>query len=308
LGGRRTRSSVPADADRNAGGIFIGEAKSMNIYLAVGEADLRVHLTGSLITSGFRVSSFADPASLYEAALAAPCDIAVIDASIRNKQGLSILAVLRRSMGAGIIALLDNAAIETRLECLEYGADACVARSLDARELIAQLRALQRRLKEVKRPARANGRHGWALDDDGWVLRAPGGTTLPLTTAERAFFVRLCQKPGRPVSRAELMSSLGVDPNRGDPHRIDVLVNRLRRKASSFNVRLPLHSVRGKGYALTVDSISSDRPAVLARESNAEFASSLHGMPRRPVASTASHPSPARPSSISSAVPVAPDP
>jgi two-component system response regulator PhoP len=268
----------------------------MNIYLAVGDADLRVKLTGSLISGGFRASSFADPASLYEAALAAPCDIAVIDASIGNGEGLSILARVRRSIGSGVIALVASAAIEPRLECLEYGADACVARSPDARELMAQVRALQRRLNEVKRPAKADARRGWALDDDGWVLRAPGGTALPLTTAERAFFARLCQKPGEPVSRAELMSSLGVDPNRGDPHRIDVLVNRLRRKAGTFSVRLPLHSVRGKGYTLTVDSISSGRSADLARESNA--AAAPHRMPRRPVASTASLPSPRRQSSI----------
>jgi DNA-binding response OmpR family regulator len=61
---------------------------------------------------------------------------------------------------------------------------------------------------------------------------------------------------GQAVSRDEIISSLGGNPRYADPHRIDVLVNRLRQKAGAIDMMLPLHSVRCKGYALALDTSS----------------------------------------------------
>src|SRR5262249_36163514 len=133
----------------------------------------------------------------------------------------------------------------------------------------------------------ANGRTNWALEEDGWLLRVPLGNELSLTTAERGFLLRLCHSPGDPVSRAELISSLGGDPRCADPHKIDVLVNRLRRKAGLARMNLPLHSVRGKGYALTTQFIRTGQRVSVSREAEAAAPSLVRARswttaPRRP--------------------------
>jgi DNA-binding winged helix-turn-helix (wHTH) protein len=124
-------------------------------------------------------------------------------------------------------------------------------------------------------------RAGWRLFEGGWKLRDPIGTELLLTTAERAFLRCLFQASGEPVSRAELISRLGGDPQSADPHRVDVLVNRLRRKAAAFGMQLPLHSVRGKGYTLTTDSVRTDDDLVLAPQPD-PAATTFDGFAPRP--------------------------
>jgi hypothetical protein len=74
---------------------------------------------------------------------------------------------------------------------------------------------------------------------------------MQLTTAERAFLGCLIAARGAPATRDALLESLGDDSCEADPHRIDVLVNRLRRKAANLGMTLPLHAVRGRGYVLS---------------------------------------------------------
>jgi DNA-binding response OmpR family regulator len=118
------------------------------------------------------------------------------------------------------------------------------------------MRAIHRRIDCVKAPAPEAPRGNWTLNEGGWVLRDPAGSELHLTTSERALLLCLIRMHGQPVSRDEIISSLGGNPRYADPHRIDVLVNRLRQKAATMNITLPLHSVRCKGYALAVDASS----------------------------------------------------
>jgi len=137
------------------------------------------------------------------------------------------------------------------LRSFECGTDACLVKPIDSRELAAQLRVLDRRLTCAMKPVLDTA---WRLEQGGWSLRDPSGNELPLTTAERQLFLKLFERPGETVSRAELLASLGSDPQFADPHRIDVLVNRIRRKAIGLRMSLPVHSVRGQGYVLIVDA------------------------------------------------------
>ena len=157
------------------------------------------------------------------------------------------------------VMLADPDAAETRLECFACGADAFVVRPIEVRELAAQLRAIRRRIADTRAPEVADGHGGWGLAEGGWVLRDPRGNELPLTTAQRAFVLRLIEAGDQPVSRLALISSLGSNPRDADPHRVDVLVSRLRQKASALGMTLPLHSVRGQGYVFTIDPGRSER-------------------------------------------------
>jgi DNA-binding response OmpR family regulator len=157
----------------------------------------------------------------------------------------------------------------------ESGADAHLAKPIDPRELTAQLRALHRRLAGARREPATTGSGAWLLKQDGWVLEDPHGREMHLTTAERAFIGCLIASRGAPASRDELLESLGDNPRDADPHRIDVLVNRLRRKAASLGVALPLHAVRGRGYML-----ANENGAMPVAHELARIAASAGAAPR----------------------------
>jgi len=226
--------------------------RASGVYLVSGDAASRTELAAGLAGEHFLVSTFADAASFYRTMSAAPCELVIIDALLDGANVLSITEHLRRDLAIGIVMLSDSDALETRLEAFERGADALLVKPIDVRELAAQLRVVRRRLDTAGKVTSIAPAGGWLLEQGGWVLRDPAGNALPLTTSEREFFLRMFRVPGETVSRSELIACLGSDPQKADPHRIDVLVNRIRRKAAALNMELPLRSVRGKGYILTI--------------------------------------------------------
>ncbi|MEN4901903.1 helix-turn-helix domain-containing protein [Luteimonas sp. TWI1416] len=91
----------------------------------------------------------------------------------------------------------------------------------------------------------------WRLDGHGWHLVSPNGHSIDLTLAEQRLLARLAVCPGHPVARATLIHCLADDIDTFDPHRLEVLVHRLRRKCSRrAGTDLPLRTVHGLGYML----------------------------------------------------------
>jgi DNA-binding response OmpR family regulator len=64
---------------------------------------------------------------------------------------------------------------------------------------------------------------------------------------------KLMQSPNQVMSRESLISVLADDLSTFDPHRVDSLIHRLRRKVlAELGESLPLDSVHGTGYLLAV--------------------------------------------------------
>jgi DNA-binding response OmpR family regulator len=225
----------------------------------MGDGGSRERIATGLAGQGFAVSAYADAASFYRDIAACGCELVVIDAALGDENGLSMASHLRSNPNIGIVVLVASTSVEARLKGFECGADACLVDPIDVRELIAQLRVVHRRI--CGQSGTEHRSDDWSLVNGGWALCDPAGNELPLTTAERTFVRRLAQTPGETVSRAELIACLGGDPLDADPHRIDVLVNRMRHKASALSMVLPVHSVRGKGYAMAT-GVGASPPGV----------------------------------------------
>ncbi len=218
------------------------------VYVVGDDAASRERLVFWLARAGFRPSAFADADAFQQTFAASRCDLVVIDTE--REHGLALTNLLSGYAGIAVVVLSSQHEVGARVESFESGADVHLVKPVDPRELTAQLRALHRRLAGATRPQPAAGSGSWLLKQDGWLLEDPHGSQMHLTTAERAFLGRLIASRGAPASRDELLESLGDNPRDADPHRIDVLVNRLRRKAMSLGMTLPLHAVRGRGYVL----------------------------------------------------------
>jgi two-component system, OmpR family, response regulator PhoP len=91
----------------------------------------------------------------------------------------------------------------------------------------------------------------WRLDGRGWCIVAPRGTGIELNLAERQVMTMLIAAAGAPVSREALIAALVNNVHDFDPHRLEMLVHRLRRKCMRLaGEELPLRTVRGVGYVL----------------------------------------------------------
>lgn len=231
--------------------------------VAVVGADIgqRDGLLPELARDGFEVEVFGDATGFYRRALARAFDLLIVDVDLPDEDGLGIVAHMREAdPRLGVVVLASAATRDRHLQALRMGSDAFFPRPIDLELLMASLRGLARRLDAAgsKPPAPApsalrGASAGWRLAPDGWSMATPTGQLLSLTRPERTVMLLLDEHRGQPVERRRLVAALTPDAMEFDPHRLDALVHRIRRKAGIVAPDaspLPLLSVRGTGYVL----------------------------------------------------------
>jgi len=172
----------------------------------------------------------------------------------------------------GIVVASNFRSYEGRVRAIRCGADTCLPKDSQPEEIAAALYAIGRRVGAVAVPGipaedaqappdpslatdPAPGPAGkWRLLSQGWVLADPNGMRLSLTTSERDLMLLLLREPGRKVPREELVGACaGANIHGGTGRALDVMVSRLRGKARSQGMTLPLRSVFRQGYMFAGD-------------------------------------------------------
>jgi two-component system, OmpR family, response regulator PhoP len=208
---------------------------------------------------GFQVIGAGSAAELYRHMLSHRFDMVVLDIGLPDESGLSVVKHLREISSIGIVMLTGNTGMSDHISALTRGADAFLNKPVNIEVLAATLHSVARRLSGasgVVPPASGLGR--WRLDTDDWCLVTPAGQPLPLTAPERCILRILLAVRGEPVSREKLIGALTSDIYEFDPHRLEMMVHRLRRKAQdAAGQPLPLLTSRGQGYLFASDARSS---------------------------------------------------
>lgn len=222
----------------------------VNVIVLEDDAMLRERvLLPRLGDYGFEPVGMETAAALFAAIAIRLPDIVVLDVGLPDIDGYEVTRQLRaRHPGLGIVLLTARGDTPDRVRGLSQGADAYLSKPVEIDLLAATLHSLARRLGGTRPPSPA----GWQLDAQGWNLLAPSGANVALTKAERRLMARLVAAAGEAVGRQELMASLSPNVHDFDPHRLETLVYRLRRKVEQgCGMPLPLAAVHGEGYVLT---------------------------------------------------------
>jgi DNA-binding response OmpR family regulator len=244
--------------------------KALRVFLVEDTADLREEIVFGLGALGLDVSGFGDALSLYRALAVKDCDIVVIDVGLPGEDGFAIAEHLHRNPALGLVFLTARATLDDRLRGLGLGADAYLVKPIDVRELAATLRALERRLYAKKSAAQLADSAAalttdagtqrtpsptpdrWMLALGDWALRNPQGAELSITDTERRFLKIMVDAVGHVVEREVLIAAFAQDDDNYDPHRLDAVISRLRKRTEQAGLgNLPLQSVRGTGYVFT---------------------------------------------------------
>jgi two-component system copper resistance phosphate regulon response regulator CusR len=175
-------------------------------------------------------------------------DALVLDLGLPDGSGLALARELRaRRVHLPILMLTARDTVADRVHGLDAGADDYVVKPFALEEVLARLRALERRAPDV--------RPGDIVVADLRVDPATrsaerAGEPITLTTTEYALLEYLARHAGTVLGRAEI--SAHVWDENYDPlsNVIDVYVARLRRKLDRPGLVPMLHTVRGAGYTL----------------------------------------------------------
>ena len=244
--------------DRRAAGRGIRDPLGQAPRIAVLEDDDALRddiLLPAFSARGFDAEGFARAADLYRRMVSASFDVAVIDIGLPDEDGLSVARNLRDGSALGIVVLTGTGGTAERIRALDEVADAWLSKPVETAIVVATVGSVLRRVRMPPAAADAeDARPCWRLATGQWQLLAPSGRAVDLNRAERCVLAFLFAANGEPVARERLIEELGEPLHDFDPHRLDMLVHRLRRKvAQEVAEALPLRAVRGLGYVFVAD-------------------------------------------------------
>jgi DNA-binding response OmpR family regulator len=180
-------------------------------------------------------------------------DLIVLDLGLPDLDGADALRMLRGVSDAPVIIATarDDEAEIVRL--LRAGADDYMVKPFSSAHLGARVATVLRRSGRASRLEPAVIEAGQLRVHPGERQAFLDGAALPLTRKEFDLLAYLAARPGRVVSRRELLEEVWRQPSIGDDQTIDVHLYWLRRKLgeSAAEPRF-LHTVRGVGIRFVV--------------------------------------------------------
>jgi two-component system copper resistance phosphate regulon response regulator CusR len=221
----------------------------MRILIAEDEPGLRDVIVLGLVDAGYQVDAVARGDDAIDQLRWYDYDVAVLDWRMPGASGVDVVRWARSQQRPTAILMLTARDLTVdRIEGLDAGADDYLVKPFDFGELLARIRALQRRPRGVDTPVLSLGR--LALDPARRAVTV-GGREVVLTPTEFAVLEVLLRRGPAVVDRKAIAEHAWADET--DPigtNAIDVQVSRLRAKLVGSGVRII--AVRGAGYRLKV--------------------------------------------------------
>lgn len=224
---------------------------SMTILLVEDDATLRRAVSRGLTEQGYDVQAAGSLERARTLAGARAPDLALLDLGLPDGDGLSLLRELReRWPSLPILLLTARDALDDKIRGLDAGADDYLVKPFDFQELLARIRAQQRRVRAAPEANRLT-----VADLDIDLLQREvrrGGAEIVCTPREFDVLVHLARTPGEVVSRQRLAADVWKVTSRmtSMDNVIDVLMSRLREKVDGPGQAKLLHTVRGLGFLL----------------------------------------------------------
>jgi DNA-binding response OmpR family regulator len=223
----------------------LGERALMRLLIAEDDKALGLFLSRGLEADGHRVRLAADGGEAVEAFRQELPDLTILDLNMPVKDGEQVLDEVRMlDADLPVLVLTGRLEVDTRVRCLDHGADDLMTKPFSLQELRARCRALLRRKRETRLLLRAGDLEVDRLEHN--AKRA--GRTIELTNKEFALLEHLLLNRGQCVTRVELLDTVwNLEPAQ-TTNIVDVYVNYLRRKLEDPPPVRLICTVRGRGY------------------------------------------------------------
>jgi two-component system, OmpR family, response regulator len=171
-------------------------------------------------------------------------DVVLLEWSLQGVDAVGVCRLLRRRGSAAHVMLLsDRTDVRDKVAALEAGADDYVVQPVDPREVVARVRALERRSGVIRRAVRAFG--GIVLDEREMTVTVEG-KRLDLTPRELRLLSYLLRHAGETVTRTEIIADVWANLRQVGSNIVDVYIRRLRAKLGEAGDQVK--TIRGVGY------------------------------------------------------------
>lgn len=222
----------------------------MNLLIIEDNKRIATSLEQGLTESGYSVRAVHNGSEALKAMAEQAVDLVVLDLGLPDIHGLDLLPQLKKNKPAlPVIILTARGEVEDRVIGLEAGADDYIVKPFAFSELVARIRAIERResrgipdritirdleLNLIKRSA------------------ARSGEAIDLTPREFDLLLFLARNLSQPVSREMIAREVWDITSRAVPfdNIIDVHISNLRKKIDANREYKLIHTIRGVGFAM----------------------------------------------------------
>jgi two-component system OmpR family response regulator len=234
-----------------------------HVLLAIDDAALCGSASDYLNRQGYLTSSATSGEAINRVSQEGAADVLVVDASGCADDALRVCSAIRTVSAVPMILLSARDDSEERIRGLDAGADDCLVKPFNPRELMARIKVVCRRASFSPRPDNAprGYRFGeWRLDVPSHTLEHADGSTRILTASEFRLLEALLTHPQQQLSRARLLQLLHGDAWRRYQRSIEARMSRMRRmlrESANPAAQTLIRSVYGAGYVFE-SSVTKD--------------------------------------------------
>ncbi len=227
-----------------------------HILVVDDDPEIRHLLQAYLEKNGLRVTTTGDGGGMWQILGSTHVDLIVLDLMLPGSDGLELCRTLRTRSRIPVIMLTARGDEMDRILGLEMGADDYLPKPFSARELLARIKVVLRRTRDLPPDGPDDSPNklafaGWVLDTRSRNLISPQQVVVALSQAEYRLLQVLLTHPNRALTRDQLLDlTQGREAGPFD-RSIDVLIGRLRRRLGD-DAKEPqlIKTLRGQGYLL----------------------------------------------------------
>ncbi|MBV1779719.1 response regulator [Paeniglutamicibacter sp. ABSL32-1] len=222
-----------------------------SVLLVDDEPQLVRALQINLEAEGYAVTTAADGANALRAAASQPPDVLVLDLGLPDMDGTEVIRRLRTWTELPIIVLSARHGSSDKVEALDAGADDYVTKPFGLDELLARLRAVERRSWPVREAGVVEA--GDLQIDLMAATISRAGRRIRLTPREWGVLQLLVENRGRLVSQQQILSEVWGPVYEKETHYLRIYVGQLRRKLEQDPAN-PRHLITepGMGYRFEI--------------------------------------------------------
>jgi DNA-binding response OmpR family regulator len=221
-----------------------------SILVIEDETTIAQSVAARLRSEGFDVEIAVDGLSGVEACERLRPDLVVLDLMLPGLDGLEVCRRIQHDRPVPVLMLTARDAETALVVGLAVGADDYLTKPFSARELVARIHALLRRVERAAGNDADDATGRLRIGDVELEIGARrvrhGAADVHLTPTEFDLLAFLARRPGRVFSREALLADVWGYRDGSGPRTVDSHVRALRRKLGDDVVR----TVHGVGYAI----------------------------------------------------------
>lgn len=222
-------------------------SRMQRILIIEDERDIADLVGFNLERAGYEALKAHDGIVGTQMALKERPDLVILDLMLPGRDGFAVFRELRRDPRTAkvpVIMLTARAQTEDRIQGLQAGADDYLAKPFSPKELLLRVQAILKRLDAP--PAALDLVHGPFRFDKNAVKCYLDNEPVDLTSTEFKLLLFLCERPGRPQDRNDLLRTIWGYSDAAHSRTLDTHMKRLRQKLGEHGSWI--ETIRGIGY------------------------------------------------------------